>query len=76
MIYLYFNRDEKSLHGYNDIISMGKHTYHIKWENIDSVTADHENGQIVAHEMGTGKVIEFPIQATMLSCKEAVNINK
>lgn len=79
MIYLYFNRGEKVLYGYDNLMLMGTHTYQIKWDNIESVTTDYERGQVVAHEfsdIATSKVIEFPIGLTLLSCKVPININK
>jgi len=76
MVYLYFNREEKILYAYDTLTTMRDDLEQASWDNIETVTADHENGQIVAHEMGTGKVIEFPIGLTMLSCKAPININK
>lgn len=43
------------------------------WEEIDSVTADKERGQICAHVLGKGIVAEFPIGRTILTCLKPTN---
>jgi hypothetical protein len=74
MVYLYFDQLAKVLYAYDEMSHVGKDDRHdIKWDNIETVTADKDRGQICAHKMGTGIVAEFPIGRTMLTCQKPVN---
>lgn len=70
MIYLYFDLENRKLY------VSEKLTRHLEgeenvlsYDNIDSVSADKERGQICAHTIGKGIVVEFPIGRTSLSCQ-------
>lgn len=71
MIYLYFDAEDKRLFlcdkGY--LGGSGRLAIQCRWDNIETVTADHDRKQILAHKIGTGIVAEFPIGSTILTCQ-------
>ena len=75
MIYLYFNQEEKRLYLFkkpDDMTSSWpEKTCACFWEDIESVTADKERGQICAHSLKKlGIVAEFPIGRTIPTCQQ------
>lgn len=71
MIYLYYDKVTKRLYLFDDPAHM-RDVEHadIYWDNIETVTADKERGQVVAHRFGDGIVYESPIGRTVLTCQQ------
>ena len=73
MIYLYYCKTSKRLYLFTHPSEMKRvenaATY---WTDIESVTADKERGQVVAHKFGDGIVLELPLGRTTLTCQQPV----
>lgn len=70
MVFLYFDSTEKTLYVYESLYDMASGNHVGKWTDIENVTTNYDLRQIHALEMGKGKVVEFPTQHTVLSCKK------
>lgn len=72
MIYLYFDRNANTLHLFTTGRNLSSdYKGDAYWTEIETVTADADRGQILAHgRMGIGIVAEFPIHKTVLTCQK------
>lgn len=68
MIYLYFDVANRTLYASSNLNDLGSVLHDLKWKDVDSVTADKERGQVVAHRIGTGIIVEFPLSRVVLTC--------
>jgi hypothetical protein len=74
MIYLYYDKKEKKLYvsaHHDDPLNIGPvQTDEIVYDDVETVNADPERGQILVHGgMGEGIIAEYPIQRTVLTCR-------